>query len=157
MNNDSTTEKNTTAKTKSLNILGYALCFLVCLAIILGIKSCVKNLSMPEEFKDAEIFLKKEGFSCRYLDEEEDFKDLFDELDIDAEGAVDVLVAFDEDSEDLFLITYCDDVSATKDLEFELAWEIAGDDYLYNKGYTTKVDYRTVYFGRKDLIAALLD
>ena len=157
MSNDSTTEKNATTKAKALNILGYALCFLVGLAIILGVKSCVKSLSMPEEFKEAEKILKKEGFSCRYLDEEEDFEDLFDELDINAEGAVEVLVAFDEDSEDLFLITCCDDVSAAKDLEFELAWELAGDDYLYNRGYTTKVNYRTVYFGHKDLIAALLD
>ena len=73
MNNDSTTEKNATAKAKALNILGYALCFLIALAIILGVKSCVKSLSMPEEFKEAEKILKKEGFSCKYLDEEEDF------------------------------------------------------------------------------------
>ena len=157
MDNDGTTKKNATAKSKALNILGYALCFLVGLAIILGVKSCVKSLSMPKEFKDAEKILEKEGFSCRYLDEEEDFEDLFDELGIDAEGAVDVLVAFGEDSEDWFLITYCDDVSAAKDLEFELAGELAGDDYLYNRGYTTKVNYQTVYFGHKNLIDALLD
>ena len=61
MNNDSTT-KNITTKAKALNILGYALCFLVGLAIILGVKSCVRSLSMPEEFKEAEKDLKKRAF-----------------------------------------------------------------------------------------------
>ena len=157
MNNDSTPEKNATAKPKALKILGYAVCFFVTLAIILGVKSCVKNLGMPEEFKDSKKILEKEGYSCRYLDAEEDFEDLFDELDIAAEGAEEVLVAYDEDSEDWFLITCCDDISAAKDLEFELAWELAGDDYLYNRGYDTRVNYRTVYFGHRDLIDAILD
>ena len=157
MNNDTPTKENLTTKYKVMKILGYAICFLIGLAIVLGVKSCMKSLGMPEEFKEAERLLKKEGFSCRYLNEEEDFIDLFDELDLDVKGAVEVLVALDEDSEDLFLIVCCDDVSSAKDLEFDLAWELAEDDYLYYRGYTTEVNYRTVYFGHKDLISALLD
>lgn len=156
MNNDSTT-KNITTKAKALNILGYALCFLVGLAIILGVKSCVRSLSMPEEFKEAEKDLKKEGSSCRYLDEEEDLEELFDMLDLDAKGVKEVLGAYDEDTDDLFLIICCDDISVANSLEDELAWKLEGDNYLYNRGYTIKVNYRTVYFGHKDLIATLLD
>ena len=157
MNNDTTTEKNETTKAKVLNILGYGLCFLVVLAIILGIKSCVKGFSMPKELKEAEKVLKKEGFSCRYLDEEDELEEFFDELDLDAEGVEEALVAYDEDTDDLFLIVCCDDVSVANSLEDELAWELAGDDYLYYRGYSVKVDFRTVYFGHEDLIVDLLD
>ena len=156
MNNDNTTKENAT-KTKIMEILSYALCFLIFLAIVIGVKSCIKNSSMPEEFKEAKKLLKKEGFSCRYLDEEEDFEELFDDLGFDPEGVTEVLIAYDENSEEMFLIACCEDVSSAKNLEFDLAWEIAGDKYLYNMGYTTKVNYRTVYFGHKDLIAAILD
>ena len=157
MNNDNTTKETVTPKSKIMNVLGYGLCFLIAFAVLIGVKSCMKKLGMPEEFKEAEKLLKKEGFACRYLDDEEDFEDLFDELDLDSEGVEEVLFAFNEDSEDFFLIAYCDGVTTAKSLEFDVAWEIAGDDYLYNIGYSTKVKYRIVYCGHKDLIAALLD
>ena len=157
MINDSTTEKKATTKAKALKILGYVLCFFVALAIILGVKSCVKSLGMPEELEEAEKFLKKEGFSCRYLDEEDDLEGLFNELDLDAEGVKEALIAYDEDTDDLFLIVCCDDISVATSLENDLAWELAWDDYLYYRGYSVKVNFRTVYFGHKDLIAALLD
>ena len=154
MSND-TTEKNATLK--ALGILGYALCFIVGLAIILGVKSCVKSLSMPEELKEAEKLLKREGFSCRYLNEEDDLEEVFNVLDLDAEGVEEALVAYDEDTDDLFLIICCDDIYVAQSLEDDLAWEIAWEDYLYYRGYSVKVNYRTVYFGHKDLIAAISD
>ena len=155
MNTETSFNENSTAKNKFIKMLGYALCLLIGFVIVLGVKSCIKDVNMPEEFKKAEKLLKREGFSCRYLDEKDEIKDLFDELDFDANGATEVLIAFDESSEDLFLIVYCDDVLAAQELESEFAWEIAGDDYLYYRGYTTKANYKTVYFGHKDLIESL--
>ena len=84
-------------------------------------------------------------------------EELFDMLDLDAKGVKEVLGAYDEDTDDLFLIICCDDISVANSLEDELAWKLEGDNYLYNRGYTIKVNYRTVYFGHKDLIATLLD
>ena len=64
---------------------------------------------------------------------------------------------FDEDTEDFFLIVCCDDVAMANELEFQLAWEVGSDDYLYYRGYTTKINYKTVYLGHEDLIVTLLD
>jgi hypothetical protein len=157
MNNEAPTKENATLKSKIMTTLGYALCFLIGVIIVLSVKSCMRGMSMPEDFKDAKKLLEKEDFSCKYLDEEDEIEDLFKELDVDSKGVTEVLIAFDEDSEDLFLIAHCDDVEMAKDLENELAWELAADDYLYYRGYTIKVNYRMVYFGHNDLIDVLLD
>ena len=157
MNSETQAKENVTAKSKIINILGYALCLLIGLVILFSIKSCIKSMSMPEELKRAEKLLEKEGFSCRYSDDEDEIKDLFDEIDIDADGATEVLFAFDEDTEDFFLIVCCDDVAMANELEFQLAWEVGSDDYLYYRGYTTKINYKTVYLGHEDLIVTLLD
>ncbi|MBR4296266.1 MAG: hypothetical protein IKT56_05470 [Clostridia bacterium] len=156
MNNNVSTPESVFTKANLYKILSYALCFLLGLAIVIGVKSCARNASMPEAFKEAKSLLKNEGYSIRYIDSETKIEDLLNELDINANGVNKILIAFHENSEDMFLIAYCDDVSTAEDLEFELSWELAKDDYLYYRGYTIKVNYRTVYFGHTDIISTLL-
>ena len=156
MNNDNTTQTNETTTPKVPKFIVYALCFLLAFAIMLGVKSCTQSLSIPDEFKPAETLLKKEGFSCKYLGDEDDFEELFEVLDLDTRGVNEVFGAFDEDTDDFFLIICCDDVQTAKDVEYDLACDLVTDNYLYYRGYTTKVDYKTVYFGHRDLISAIL-
>lgn len=146
------------AKEIIYKIIEYGVCFLIGLAIVLGVKSCMKNAGMPEDFKDAKKLLKNEGFSdIKYTDDEDKIDDLFDEIDIDDDGVSEVLAALNKKSGDLFIVAYCDSTSAAEDLMNEFAWEIAGDDELYENGYTARVNYRTVYFGHEDLVSELID
>ena len=156
MNRNSTNEKNATTKAIFMKMFEYALCFLIGFAVILGVKSCVKSLGRPVELKEAKELLKREGFSCKYIDEDA-LEDFFNELDFQAKGAEEALIAYDEDSGDYFFVVCCDDISSANNLEEEFAWELAVDDYLYYRGYIVKVSFRTVYFGHKDLITELLD
>ena len=158
MNNDVSTKESSGVKSGVLKILGYVLCFIIGLAIVLGVKSCVKKSGMPEDFKEAEKILKREGFSqIRYLNDEEKIEEMLQELDIDAVGINEVLVAYDEDSEDCFFVLYCEDVSSAEEVLDEFIWILAKDDYLYYRDYGTESTYRTVYFGHKDLISEMIE
>jgi len=156
MNNDVSPKVETTTRSKILGFLGTILCFLIGLAVIIGVKSCIRDSGMPDAFKDAKTLLEKEGFSIRYMDDESKIREKFSELDVDAYGVTEVLIALDEDTEDFFIVAYCDDVTAAENLEFEFSYLLSFDDYLYYRGYTSKVNYRMVYFGHKDIISALL-
>ncbi len=155
--NDDVSTKNAIIKAKALKVLQTILCFLIGLAVVLGVKSCIRNVGMPDDFKEAKKLLKKEGFSkIRYLDDEDKIDDLFDELDVDGDGVREVLAAYNNDSEDFFFVLYCDDVSCAKEVLDEFSWALAMDDILYHRGYAVEISYRTVYFGHEDLISELI-
>ena len=155
MDNNGYVKDGINIKNKISKILSYLLCFVIGLAIVIGVKSCINNISMPKDFKDAKKLLKDEGFQVKYSNKDKDIDSLFDELDMDADGITEVLVAYDEKSDDLFLIIHCDDRSSADEILDDLAWEIAKDDSLYYREYTVKASYKTVYFGHKDLISEL--
>ena len=158
MNNGMPFQDNIAMRGNVRNILTLILCFALALIAILGVKSFIKNVSMPEDLKEAKSILEDEDFSSiKHLDDEDDIEEWFEDLDIELFDVTDALVAVNHDSEDIVVVLYCKDIEAAEQMLFEFSGIIAEDDFLYHRGYVVEKNYRTVYFGHKDIVDELLE
>ncbi len=141
------------SKEKIKKALLYIVGFIVSMAIVLGVKGCLKNTNMPEEFKDAKKILREVGFSSiKYTNTEKDLYELFEILEIDAVGVEEALVGYNDSAEEMFIILRCDSTLHANETE----WEMVSLAVNSSDSYTVKKEYTFIYFGNKELVSKIL-
>ncbi len=137
---------------------------LIAILALLSIMVCaVACSSMPSDPKDAKKNLKNEDYSVETTDDAEEIEYFVEEFGADADGIEDLIVAFDDDEENLVLIAYCEDTKTAKSLYEDLVDFYEGDfeDLIEESDedididdYKVEKSGKVVIFGHKDMIKA---
>ncbi len=135
--------------------IGSIICTLLAIAILIGVKSCANANDMSESMKEAKSFLKDQGYKVRVENDADDIAEMMKDIfDIEPEGIEELLLAYHEQAEDMFLILQCTDTISADSMEFALI-DFAILENMDYSGYTVERSYTTIYLGHKDLVKDL--
>ena len=135
--------------------IGSIICTLLAIVIFIGVKSCVSANDMSESMKEAKRFLKDQDYKVRVENDADDIEEIMiDVFDIEPDGIEELLLAYHEKAEDMFLILRCTNTVSADNMEFALIDFVILENMDYS-GYTVERSYTTICLGHEDLVEDL--